>query len=246
MYLSSIISDKRTEVAAIKAQTDMRRLQDQILDAPPPRQFEKSLKRIDGRVGLIAEIKKASPSAGLIQPNFDPVGQGKLYQSAGADCLSILTDTPYFQGQLDDLRAVRQVVDLPILRKDFTIDLFQIAEARAAGELIEFGEYAKSLGLASLLEVHTEDEMAIALEIGATLIGINSRNLKTFEVDLVVVEKVAAMVPKDSGITLVGESGIKTRADVDRLKSDGVHAILVGETLMRAENTEAAVRELVG
>ena len=248
MILDEIIAHKRDEIAAVRRSLDPRHLQDLLLEAPAPRPFAAALRRADGRMGLIAEIKKASPSAGVIQPNFDPLRQGKAYEAAGADCLSILTDEKYFQGHLDYLRQVRSEVGLPVLRKDFTVDAYQIVEARAAGadavllivaaletaQLAEFHHQARELGMDALVEVHTESEMETALALEARLIGINSRNLKTFEVDLGVVERVAAMVPAGSEITLVGESGIKTNADVSRLRSAGVSAVLVGETLMRA------------
>ncbi len=257
MILDEILTHKREEVAQRRKTTDMRRMQDLMLDAPAVRPFASALKRADGRMGLIAEIKKASPSAGVIQPNFDPVRQAREYADAGADCLSILTDEKYFQGHLDYLRGARSVVSLPCLRKDFTVDPFQIYEARVAGadaillivaaldrtELAEFSQISSELGMASLIEVHTEEEMEVALAIGAKLIGVNSRNLKTFEVDMGVIERLAAMVP--SHVTLVGESGIKTPEDVQLLKSAGVSAILVGETLMRAGDVRHAVSELI-
>ncbi len=261
MILDEIIANKREEIAAIRRSLDPRHLQDLLLDAPAPRPFAAALSRADERMGLIAEIKKASPSAGVIQPDFDPLRQGLAYQAADADCLSILTDEKYFQGHLDYLRQVRAEVSLPVLRKDFTVDAYQIIEARAAGadavllivaaldsgRLGEFHHQARELGMDALVEVHTEEEMETALTLGAKLIGINSRNLKTFEVDLGVVERIAAMIPPDGGITLVGESGIKLNADVSRLRRAGVSAVLVGETLMRAglDNLATAVSELL-
>jgi indole-3-glycerol phosphate synthase len=257
MILDEIIRHKREEVQASRRVMDPRLQQDLLLEAPAPRPFARALRRTDGRMGLIAEIKKASPSAGVIQPNFDPVRQARQYEAAGADCLSILTDEKFFQGHLDSLRAARANVRLPCLRKDFIIDEFQIVEARIAGadaillivaaltpaEVTGFASAASGLGMDVLVEVHTEAEMKIAVSAGAKLIGINSRNLKTFEVDLGVVEQLANMAPAE--VTLVGESGIKTRMDVDRLRDAGVSAILVGETLMRAGDVAAAVKELV-
>ncbi len=217
-----------------------------------------SLRRPDGRVGLIAEVKKASPSAGVICADFDPVRIAKSYEAAGADCLSVLTDEHFFQGHLEYLTAIRSEVQLPLLRKDFTIDPYQIYEARAAGadaillivaaltpsQIEDFAGLARDLGMAALVEVHTGEEMRVALATEATLIGINSRDLKTFVTDLAAVERLAAMVPPST--TLVGESGIKRAADVLRLKNAGVHAILVGETLMRSPDIAAAVLELLG
>ena len=258
MFLDEILTHKRGEVEAAKREVHPGLMQDLLLNAPPARGFAEALRRDDGRMALIAEIKKASPSAGVIQPNFDPLRQGKEYEAAGADCLSILTDEKYFQGHLCYLRDVRCVVGLPVLRKDFTVDAFQIAEARAAGadaillivaaltspEIKDFSALAAELGMDALVEVHTEAEMETALELDAKLIGINSRDLKTFKVELGVIERVAKLAPPD--VTLIGESGIKTRQDVDRLRAAGISAILVGETLMRAASVESAARELVG
>lgn len=227
-------------------------------DTAQPRAFEASLRRSDGRIGLIAEVKKASPSAGVICPDFDPVRIAKRYEAAGADCLSVLTDQRFFQGHLDYLTAIRSEVELPLLRKDFTIDPYQIYEARAAGadaillivaaltpgQIQEYAGLARDLGMAALVEVHTQEEMRIALAAQATLIGINSRDLKTFVTDLAVIERLATMVPPSA--TLVGESGIKSAADVLRLRNAGVHAILVGETLMRSPDIVAAVQALLG
>jgi indole-3-glycerol phosphate synthase len=258
MFLDQILEHKRSEVIERKAQLDSRVLQDMLVEAPAVRPFARVLRRNDGRMGLIAEIKKASPSAGIIQPNFDPVRQAREYQAAGADCLSILTDERFFQGSLDYLRAARAQVAIGCLRKDFTVDEFQILEARAAGadavllivaaltpaQLTDFAGVAHGLGMDVLVEVHTEAEMEIAAASGAKLIGINSRNLKTFEVDLTVIERLASLAPPDA--ILVGESGVKTRADVDRLRAARIAAILVGETLMRAGDVAMAVTELVG
>lgn len=258
MILDEILKNKREEVAAERRAMDSRRLQDLLLDAPAPRPFVAALRRGDGRVGLIAEIKKASPSAGVIQPDFDPARQARGYEAGGADCLSVLTDAKYFQGGLNDLRIARAATARPCLRKDFIVDEFQIMEARAAGadaillivaaltppQIVRFSDLARGLGMSVLVEVHTEAEMETALSSGAELIGINSRNLKNFEVDLASVVRVARLAP--AHVTLVGESGIKTRADVDRLRAAGVRAILVGETLMRSGDVSAAIRDMVG
>ncbi|HEY3332981.1 MAG TPA: indole-3-glycerol phosphate synthase TrpC [Capsulimonadaceae bacterium] len=258
MILDEIIAHKRTEVAAAASRVSLAELTARTVDASPVRDFHAALRSPKGRIGLIAEVKKASPSAGIIAPGFDPVRTATQYEAAGADCLSVLTDARYFQGSLADMQAARSAVSIPVLRKDFVISEYQVHEARAAGadcillivaaltptEIADYHACATDLGLSVLVETHTEDEMRIALDSGATLIGINSRNLQTFVTDLGVIDRVAALVPP--GITLVAESGIKTRADVDRVASGGAHAILVGETLMRSGNVAAGVAELVG
>lgn len=210
-----------------------------------------------GNIALIAEVKKASPSAGVICPDFDPVRIAKQYEAAGASCLSVLTDERFFQGSLKFLQQIRDAVRLPILRKDFIIHERQILESIEAGadaillivailndeDLQRFHKVARSSGLAVLVEVHDESEMRRALAAEAEIIGINNRDLKTFTVDLSTTEKLAKQA---SGKILVAESGINTRADVQRLERCGAKAILVGESLMRAENLETKVTELVG
>jgi indole-3-glycerol phosphate synthase len=218
-----------------------------------------------GSVALIAEVKKASPSAGVICPDFDPVRIAKEYEAGGASCLSVLTDEKFFQGSLDHLREIRKVVRLPLLRKDFIIDERQILEAiewgadaillivaiLADAQLERFHSAAVESGLAALVEVHDETELERALAIGAQLIGVNNRDLKTFKVDLATTERLAqalvAGVPANlSGTILVAESGIHTRADVERLARCGAKAILAGESLMRQGNIQAKVKELLG
>ena len=256
--LAQILTHKADELADARFRVPLAEMKARASDAKPALPLESRLRRADNRVGLIAEVKKASPSAGVIRADFDPVKIAQIYQDSGADCLSVLTDEHFFQGSLDYLTAIRAEVDLPLLRKDFTIDPYQIYEARAAGadavllivaaltpaQVAEFAGMAQELGMAALVEVHTEDEMEVALDANATLIGINSRDLKTFVTDLAVIERLAATAP--AGVTLVGESGIKAPADVARLQAAGVHAILVGETLMRAPDIAGAVRDLVG
>jgi indole-3-glycerol phosphate synthase len=210
-----------------------------------------------GNIALIAEIKKASPSAGVIRPDFDPVRIAKAYEAAGASCLSVLTDERFFQGSLKFLQQIRDAVRLPILRKDFIIHERQILESIEAGadaillivailtdeDLRNFHKVARSAGLAVLVEVHDETEMGRALAAEAEIIGINNRDLKTFTVDLATTEKLAK---RATGKVLVAESGINTRADVERLERCGAQAILVGESLMRAEDLEKKVKDLYG
>ena len=212
-----------------------------------------------GDVGLIAEVKKASPSAGVIRADFDPVTIAKEYAAAGASCLSVLTDEKYFQGSLEYLRQIRAAVDLPLLRKDFVVDARQIAEAVEWGadavllivailddaQLQEFHELATGVGLAALVEVHDADELRRASVLEAPLIGVNNRNLKNFMVDLGTTEVLAAQLDLSQTL-LVAESGIHSRVDVERLKAAGAKAILVGESLMREADIAAKVRELGG
>lgn len=213
-----------------------------------------------GTIGLIAEVKKASPSAGLIRSDFDAVSIAQEYEAAGASCLSVLTDEKFFQGSPDYLRAIRQVVDLPLLRKDFIIDERQIMEAAEWGadcillivaildddRLKRFRELAEGAGLAALVEVHDAEELQRALATGATFIGVNNRDLKTFKVDLATTEKLAAQIPGLKGERLlVAESGIHKRADVERLQACGAQAILVGESLMREADLQRKAAELL-
>ncbi len=210
--------------------------------------FRAAIDRGPKQLGLIAEVKKASPSAGIIDPDFDPVRQAKRYLEGGASCLSILTDEPYFQGSLSYLSQISKFSDAPLLRKDFTIHEVQIHEAAVAGAdaillivaaldddtLRRLYDEAKAFQLDVLVEVHDLPEMERALELGADLIGVNNRNLKTFEVDLATTERLAEEVPDDT--LLVSESGIKSTADAMRVLEAGANAVLIGETLMRAED----------
>ncbi len=212
-----------------------------------------------GNVALIAEVKKASPSAGVICADFEPVRIAKLYEAAGASCLSVLTDEKFFQGSLSYLRRIREAVQLPLLRKDFVIDARQILEAIEWGadaillivailsdeQLKTFHELALEAGLAALVEVHDEAELDRAVKAGAQLIGVNNRNLKTFKVDLAATERIGGKLNLGSGQLLVAESGIHTRADVERVAKAGAKAILVGESLMRHADIGAKVRDLL-
>lgn len=250
--LAQIVSEKRLEVARLSPQ-----LKHNVTARQDCRGFAGALRRQKG-VALIAEIKKASPSAGVIRADFDPVRIAGEYEAGGATVLSVLTDKSFFQGQLDYLRQIREVVQLPLLRKDFIIDELQIYEAVAAGadavlliaailddaQLKAYRQLAGQLKLAALVEVHDERELARALDAGAEIIGINNRNLKTFQVDLATTEKLAVQIP--AGKIIVAESGIRTRQDVTRVAAAGVHAILVGESLMRSDNIAGKVKELLG
>lgn len=261
--LQRIIAVKEQELAALRSRTTLGALRSQAVDAAPPRGFLAALKRrtATGRVGLIAEVKKASPSKGIIRADFDPVWIAQRYQAGGADCLSVLTDEQFFQGSLDYLRAVRAAVALPLLRKDFTIDRIQLYEARAAGadailliaaclepaHLADLHAEAVSIGLDVLVEVHDADEWQGVVGAGLTppLGGINNRNLRDFTVTLDVTRDVApAMLA--AGTYLVAESGIFTPADVAQVRANGAAAILVGESLMRQPDPGEAARALVG
>jgi indole-3-glycerol phosphate synthase len=257
--LEAIVEEKQREIAKLPARIiaagDLR---DALLDHGERRDFLAALKNPRGGVALIAEVKKASPSAGTICKDFDPVRIAKEYEAAGASCLSVLTDEKFFQGSLDYLRQIRAAVKLPLLRKDFIIDERQILEAIEWGadaillivsilsddQLKKFHSLAMDAGLAALVEVHDAQEMERALKIGAELIGVNNRDLKTFKVDLATTENLAAKLGQ--GKILVAESGIHTRADVERLKKCGASAILVGESLLRGGDIQTKIRELTG
>ena len=259
--LDDILAHKRGEVAAAKAAVPLDRLLDAAHAQPAARGFASAL-RADSRdlaPRLIAEIKKVSPAKGALNPNMDVRAMAQLYESAGASAISVLTDEKYFSGHLDDLRAVRATVSLPVLRKDFVVDAYQLAEARAAGAdaaLLIVGAFdtplvtirallatARELGLDCLVEVHDEPELKVALEAEAEVIGVNNRNLKTFEVSLEVTERLAPLVPRDR--ILVSESGISTGEDAQRVRRAGASAILVGSAIVSAPDPTAKVRELV-
>ena len=264
--LDTIVEQKKREVAQLPARLIAAGdLHDAMLERGERRDFLAALRnpsRIThhaSRVALIAEVKKASPSAGVICPNFDPVRIAKEYEAAGASCLSVLTDEKFFQGSLDYLRQIREAVKLPLLRKDFIIDERQILEAIEWGadaillivailtdeQLANFHSLATEAGLAVLVEVHDEEELERALKISPALLGVNNRNLKTFKVDLATTEKLASRITS-RGSLLVAESGIHTRADVERLQKCGAGAILVGESLVKQGDIGAKVRELLG
>ncbi len=255
--LDEIVVSKCAQVAAAKRQEPLLRLEARAAAAPPVRDFLASLDG-GGPIGLIAEIKKASPSAQIIRADFEPVAIAQIYQQHGAACLSVLTDAPYFQGHLDHLTEVRASVTIPTLRKDFLVDDYQVIEARAAGAdailliaeilddltLIRLMELARQLGMTSLVEFHDAANLPRVLASGAKLVGINNRDLRDFHTDLTHTLRLREQIPPD--VVLVSESGIRTRADVERLEAAGVSAILVGESLLRAADIGLAIERLLG
>ena len=258
--LDDILAHKRQEVAAQKQRVDMDTLVANISASnDTPRGFMKALQaRVAiGGTAVIAEVKKASPSMGVIRASFDPVAIAESYAAAGATCLSVLTDEKYFQGSGHYLRLIRAAVGLPLLRKDFIIDEYQIVEARALGadaillivaalsdeELAAFTRLAHDLGLDVLVEVHDEAECERALQLPLRVIGVNNRNLHDFSVSLDTSRRIKAMLPAD--YLLVSESGIHTRADIEALQADGIHAFLVGGALMQADDPGAALSALL-
>lgn len=258
--LDDILAHKRLEVAAQKQRVDMDTLVANISASnDTPRGFMKALQaRVAiGGTAVIAEVKKASPSMGVIRASFDPVAIAESYAAAGATCLSVLTDEKYFQGSGHYLRLIRAAVGLPLLRKDFIIDEYQIVEARALGadaillivaalsdaELAAFTRLAHDLGLDVLVEVHDEAECARALQLPLRVIGVNNRNLHDFSVSLDTSRRIKTMLPAD--YLLVSESGIHTRADIEALQADGIHAFLVGGALMQADDPGAALSALL-
>ena len=255
--LDKIVASKHAEVAAARARLPEDELGRRLRDAPAVRDFAGAL-ATPGGIKLIAEVKRASPSAGLLRADFDPVSIATTYAAHGAAAVSVLTDAPYFQGSLEHLAAVRRHVALPVLRKDFIIDSYQVIEARAYGadavlliaEILpdpQLGERLaeiRGLGMEALVELYDAENLPRVIAAGATIIGVNNRNLRTFATDLSHTIELARQVPADR--LLVSESGIRTRADVLRVEAAGARAILVGETLMRADDIGLAVCELLG
>ncbi|MBS0561403.1 MAG: indole-3-glycerol phosphate synthase TrpC [Proteobacteria bacterium] len=258
--LAAICADTRAEVARRKAAISQEQLQQKIEKKNKPRGFGRALKEVcaTGQFSLIAEIKKASPSGGLIRPDFDPAALAQAYAQAGATCLSVLTDKPHFQGSPEDLIAARAAVTLPVLRKDFILDPWQVYESRAMGadcillimaalsdaEARDLEALARALDMDVLAEVHEERELERALGLTTPLIGINNRNLKTLKTDLETTARLAPAVPMDR--FLIAESGITSHADLVRLAEMGVRSFLVGESLMRQPDVGQAVRDLLG
>lgn len=260
MYLDKIVAVKRQEVETLRASLTPADAAKRIAAMPACRGFEQALSAGRRRkLGLIAEVKKASPSKGLIREDFHPVTLAKTYEAAGADCLSVLTDVQFFQGANDYLTAIREAVNLPLLRKEFIIDPLQIYEARLIGadailliaailtkaQLSEFHDLAKSLGMDVLVEVHDRAELETVLELNkATLIGVNNRNLKTFVTDLKTTESLIGLIP--DGVTFISESGIASSADIEYVTKLGADGVLIGESFMRRSDVAQAVNDLMG
>ncbi|MCP3730732.1 indole-3-glycerol phosphate synthase TrpC [Sphingomonas sp. MG17] len=257
--LDQILATKAEEVATRKAATPLFDLRDRALAQTPPRGFRAALDaRAATGYGLIAEIKKASPSKGLIRADFDPPAHARAYAAGGAACLSVLTDAPYFQGHEDYLIAARAACTLPVIRKDFMIDPWQVIEARSIGadailiivaaledgQMAEIEDAALGLGMDVLVEVHDEAEFDRALALKSRLIGVNNRNLKDFTVSFDRTYELVGRAPE--GCTFVAESGLTTRADLDAMAEHGVRCFLIGESLMRQDDVEAATRAMIG
>ncbi len=255
--LDEIVISKQAEVAAAQRRLPLEELEARLVAAPAVRNFRTALVPA-GPIRLIAEIKKASPSAQVIRNDFNPGTIAMTYQAHGAACLSVLTDTPYFQGHLTHLAQVRQSATIPLLRKDFLIDEYQIIESRCAGadavlliaEILDdtsisrLLQRARQLGMSALVEFHNAANLPRVLGLGADLIGINNRDLRQFSTDIEHTLRLRDQIPSD--VVVVSESGIRTRRDVERLQAAGISAILVGESLMRAPDIGLAVKQLMG
>ena len=255
--LNKILATKAEEVAAAKAAVPLDEIKRQAAAAAPARDFLAAIhaKHAAAQPAVIAEVKKASPSKGLIRADFNPVEIALAYERAGAACLSVLTDAPYFQGAPEYLQQVKAAVALPVLRKDFMIDDYQVYQARAwgadailliaaaleAAQLEALERTAHELGMTVLLELHDQSELAKCRKLTTKLVGVNNRNLRTFDVSL---QQTLDLLPELGGKTVVTESGITGKADVDFMQAKGVHTFLIGETFMRADNIEAAVKSL--
>ena len=257
MILDTIVAHKQKELLDEQDQVSLSELKSKLTDVPPTQDFLSAITNPNS-INLIAEVKKKSPSKGIIRTDFDPVQIANTYQENGAAAVSVLTDKHFFDGNLSYLSSIREAVNLPLLRKDFTVHPYHIFQARVAGadavllivavltpeQLKEYIQIAASLSLASLVEVHTEEELEIALDVDAAIIGINNRDLRTFRTTLDTTFKLLELIPE--GKVVVSESGIYTRDDVAALREVGVNAILVGESLMRSQDIGKKVRELIG
>lgn len=255
MYLQKIVNYKRQELEAIRRKVSLKDVRKKAEDAEPARCFVEALK-VPG-IRIIAEVKKASPSAGVIRPNFDAIAIARSYEENGAACLSVLTDEHFFQGHLKYLEDAKARVKIPCLRKDFTLDAYHVYEARAHGadavllivriledaQIKDYAALARDLGMAALVEVHDAAELKRAAKVGAGLIGINNRNLDTFKVDLETTVRLSKEAPKDT--VLVAESGLSTPEHLKKLSDFGVHAFLIGETFMRAPDPGLALRDML-
>jgi len=261
MILDKIVAVKKEEVAAARAAMSFANLKSRVGDVEDlPRGFARALRTSNesGWTALITEVKKGSPSKGVIRADFDPIGIAEIYQNHGATCLSVLTDEQFFYGHLRYLGLIREQVSLPLLRKDFICDPYQIVEARvygadavlliaamlSVGQLQEFSGLAAELGLDVLLEVHNEEEVEAALQTDCELIGVNNRNLQSFVTDLGTTARLARLIPPER--LIVAESGINTRSDIETLQQAGARAFLVGESLMREADIGAKLQELLG
>ncbi|WP_432776973.1 indole-3-glycerol phosphate synthase TrpC [Brevibacillus gelatini] len=257
--LHKIVEKKREEIARLQKETTVAALLQQAKAQEPPRGFRQALVQSVRPVSVIAEVKKASPSKGLIRPDFDPLAIARSYQEAEAECLSVLTDESFFQGSLAYLQGIREAVDRPLLRKDFLIEEIQVVEARAAGadcilliaailtheQLRHLSQTAEELGMDVLVEVHDKRECELVFRaMEPKLLGINNRNLHTFQTDLAVTHNLLAELP--ASLTVVSESGISSAADVENVRQAGARAVLVGEHFMRQPDVKQAVLDLVG
>jgi indole-3-glycerol phosphate synthase len=255
--LDEIVHSKRTEVASARRRTPLALLQSQLASAAPVRDFRRAF-AVGGVIQLIAEIKKASPSAQILRDDFDPATIAQIYEDHGAACISVLTDAPYFQGRLDHLTQVRSSVKLPVLRKDFVIDEYQVFEARAANadavlliaevlddeDLSRLVERTREMGMTALVEFHDEVNLPRVLASGADLVGVNNRDLRNFRSNIEHTLRLRDRIPPE--VLIVSESGISTHREVEQLQAAGVCAILVGESLMRAPDIGLAVDKLLG
>lgn len=256
MILQQIVENKKEEIARQKDILPLAELRQLLADRTPTRDFAGAIRGRD--CAVIAEVKRSSPSKGRIREDFDPVAIARTYEENGASAVSVLTERTFFEGRAAYVPQIGKAVHLPILRKDFIIDPYQIVETRVlggdallliarileAGKLLDFIGLATELGLAALVEVHDEEDLGKAVAAGARLVGINNRDLETFRTDLDVSVRLARRVPK--GVTVVSESGINSRKDIERLMEAGVHAFLVGESLMREKDIGRKLRELLG